>query len=270
MFAAALRAELAVRAKKYAVSQSLVHAESYGEAAVVCFPPQAGSLHGNFLDASYRAIAANPEWRPRLEKVHTSARRSLPPSEHGRWRELDSCMSSDALLMNVFCYPRLLASVGVRRLLEVDAGCTLQFGFPARVPLKSGRVDRTEVDLLVGNTLVEAKLTETDFQRAPKPRMDTYRDFEQIFDAGQLPQSEKFFDSYQILRNILAAHATRASLCVLLDARRPDLLERYYAVLRSVRSADLRTECRVLTWQELARVLPGKLRAFLLVKYGIE
>ncbi len=172
--------------------------------------------------------------------------------------------------MNVFCYPRVLACAEVRRILEVEAGVVPQFGYPARVPLKNGRVDRTEVDLRLGSLLVEAKLTETDFQRAPKRRLDGYRDFENVFESERLPQSAEFFESYQILRNVMAAYASGRSLCVMVDERRPDLIERYYAVLSCVQPIELRTVCRVLTWQELARVLPGKLRAFLRGKYGIE
>jgi hypothetical protein len=32
----------------------------------------------------------------------------------------------------------------------------------------------------------------------------------------------------------------------------------------------LRTACKVLTWQELSRVLPASMQAFLAVKYGIQ
>jgi hypothetical protein len=56
---------------------------------------------------------------------------------------------------------------------------------------------------------------------------------------------------------------------VLLDARRPDLREQWYAVMSCVRSMDLRTRCKVLTWQELAQALPVRLRNFLGLKYGI-
>lgn len=270
MFAAALRAELAIRAREYAVAASLAHAESYGDAPVVCFAPVGDAAHGNFLDASYRAICANREWRRRLAKVHTSARRSLPAIAQGRWRELDSCMSSDALLMNVFCYPRVLARAEMKQILEFDAGAVPRFGFPARVPLNNGRFDRTEADLRLGDLLIEAKLTETDFQRAPKSRLDRYRDFDLVFQRERLPQSETHFDSYQILRNVLAAYASDKSFCVLLDARRPDLIDRYGAVLSCVQPVALRTMCRLLTWQELAHGLPGTLRVFLRAKYGIE
>jgi hypothetical protein len=265
-----LRLELAQRARIYAAARAAPYSESYGEPSVVCFRTFGDSAHGNFLAASYKAICGNPEWRRRLQKVHTSARRSLPAMEQGRWRELDSCMSSDALLMNVFCYPRVLANTELRRALEVEAGGAVQFGFPARVPLKNGRFDRTEVDLRLGDLLLEAKLTEVDFQRTPKVRLHAYRDFDKVFDVEGLPQSKQHFDSYQIIRNVLAAHAGGRSFCVLLDARRPDLMERYYAVLSCVLPVELRTVCRVLTWQELAQTLQGKLRAFLSVKYGIE
>jgi hypothetical protein len=68
---------------------------------------------------------------------------------------------------------------------------------------------------------------------------------------------------------VLAAYALDLSFCVLLDARRPDLIEDWYAVMRCVRPMDLRTRCKVLTWQELAPALPSSLQCFLELKYGI-
>jgi hypothetical protein len=75
--------------------------------------------------------------------------------------------------------------------------------------------------------------------------------------------------SYQLLRNVLAAHALDLSLCLLLDARRPDLTEDWYEILRCTTTSELRSRCRVLTWQELAPCLPSALQEFLNVKYGI-
>lgn len=183
--------------------------------------------------------------------------------------ELDSCNSSDALLMNIFCHPRVLRSGAICALLGVEAGVMPHFGYRARVPLKGDLFDRTEVDMQLGNLLVEAKLTETDFQRADKLELSKYRDFLDVFDHKRLPQTESHYLSYQLLRNVLAAHALRCSFCVLLDARRPDLQEAWYAVVMCVKPVELRTALRVLTWQELARMLPRKLRAFLAEKYGI-
>src|SRR5580693_1733182 len=146
-FASALRRELAVLAQKYAQSEALPHCLTYGEAPVVCFAPyEDGTRHGNFLRQSYATIRANPAWNLRLAKVHTQGRHCLPRTERGRWMELDSCVSSDALLMNIFCYPSALRSRKISALLGVDRGHTPCFGYKARVPLASGRFDRTEID----------------------------------------------------------------------------------------------------------------------------
>lgn len=269
-FASILRHELAARALKYAQSKALMHSLSYGQLAVVCFGPDETLRHGNFTAKSYKAILANPAWRQRLGKVHTQGRRSLPATERGRWMELDSCMSSDALLMNIFCDSTVLRSANTSAMLGTSAGSVPHFGYKAKVPLASGRLDRTEVDMRVGNLLVEAKLTEGDFQTAQKCVLANYRDFHEVFDSEELPQTEVSYLSYQLLRNVLAAYALECSFCVLLDARRPDLLEAWYAVMRCVKPIDLRTALTVLTWQELAGTLPTQLQIFLAMKYGIE
>jgi hypothetical protein len=75
---------------------------------------------------------------------------------------------------------------------------------------------------------------------------------------------------YQLVRGTLAARATGASFCVLCDGRRSDLVEEWYRVISAVRSAELRSRLKLLTWQELAETLPVDLRDFLRVKYGIQ
>jgi hypothetical protein len=91
--------------------------------------------------------------------------------------ELDTCTSSDALLMNIFCSPGLSRGGKVEALLRSDPGTSPCFGYKARVPLANGKFDRTEVDLRLENLLVEAKLTEGDFQTAKKQVLLSYRDF---------------------------------------------------------------------------------------------
>jgi hypothetical protein len=270
-FAAALRRDLAIRAQMYAQAESLPHCLSYGEAPIVCFEPyDQGSRHGNFLRQSYKAIGASPDWRKRLAKVHTQGRRSLPKTDRGRWMELDSCASSDALLMNIFCHPRVSRDGKTSALIGAEEGEPPVFGYKARVPLSSGRFDRTEVDLRLGNLLIEAKLTENDFQSAAKNVLLAYRDFTDVFDLRQLPQTESRYLSYQLLRNVLAAHALQCSFCVLVDARRPDLIDAWFAVMRCVRPVELRTKLRISTWQELAKAASTTVKDFLAVKYGIE
>ena len=187
-----LRRELGYRAEQYAHTHGLPHCLSYGQPPTVCFEPyDEGARHGSFLPSTYKAILRNSNWRHRLQKVHTQSRKSLPRGDHGPRRELDSCTSSDALLMNVFCCPRVFTDGRVYSLFGVTAGATPDFGFRARVPLTNGKFDRTEVDMRLGNLLVEAKLTESDFQRASKAALSTYRDFPDAFDYEGLPQIDK-------------------------------------------------------------------------------
>jgi hypothetical protein len=183
--------------------------------------------------------------------------------------ELDCANSSDALLMNIFCYRRSVANNRLTAMLGIPSGLTPEFGFRPRVPLRDGKVDRTEIDMKLGDLLVEAKLTETDFQTAPLARIARYRDFEEVFDSAELARSGDSILSYQLIRGVLAAYSTGGSFCVLCDARRRDLIEKWHSVMRAVKSYTLRCRLHVLTWQELATSLPKSLRNFLEKKYGI-
>src|SRR5262249_28325674 len=249
-----------------AKSGRLTHVESYGSAPVIVYAPEAdGQRHGNFIPASYAQMLKRPEWARRMEKIHASGRKSLPRADRA-WRELDSSMSSDALLLNIFCYPGVCRSKAVARVLGTEITDVPEFGHKARVPLSNGRTDRTEIDMKLGRLLVEAKLTETDFQTKARAVVETYRDLKEVFDVRSLPARRDNFVSYQLIRNVLAAHASGANFCVIADARRPDLLEAWHAIMRCARHAELRTRCQVLTWQELSCVLPRKLQEFLEVK----
>lgn len=267
-YAAALRYELSVRNQAFAKTHGLKHQVSYGSQPVVCYEPD-GRTHGNFLPDAYRAILANPHWARRLQKAHTSARSALPPNDRGIWGELDSSNSSDALLMNVFCCPGVFDDGRVYSLLGLERGAAPEFGFKARVPLLGDKFDRTEVDMRLGSLLVEAKLTESDFQTREKAIVESYRDFAEVFDRRVLPKTKDCYLSYQLIRNVLAAQANDCAFCVVCEARRPDLLQAWYEIMRSVRAVELRLRCKVLTWQELAAVLPRALRKVLEEKYGI-
>lgn len=181
-----LRLELCVRNRRYA--RGHMHVESYGDPPVIVYAPE-GGRHGNFFDPAYQAISANPEWLRRFDKVHAQAARSLPTldlSPPRRWRELDSSMSSDALLMNFFCTPAVVSSATLRGALGVEENASPVFGWKARVPFANGRFDRTEVDMRWGSLLVEAKLTEADFQTREARLVESYRNFDEVFDRDQL------------------------------------------------------------------------------------
>jgi hypothetical protein len=320
LFASRLRMELGARNRLHA--RGRLHVESYGNPPVIVYAPEDETRHGNFFDPAYAAITARPEWLRRFDKIHAQAR-SLPKAER-KWRELDSSMSSDALLMNVFCTPEVTALPEVRRMLGVDVQEMPvsqkperempelempEFGWKARVPLSNGRLDRTEVDMRWGGLLVEAKLTESDFQNCHSMVIEPYRDLDAVFERELLPKvpipigrakaSAEFpedysqeeiivaadewqpqnseiqrefisgYASYQLIRNVLAAYAQNASFCVIHDARRPDLREAWFEVMSAVKSAAMRVRLKVLTWQELSVILPEQLQQFLGAKYGI-
>ncbi|AXC12801.1 hypothetical protein ACPOL_3516 [Acidisarcina polymorpha] len=193
----------------------------------------------------------------------------MPRQMERRRAELDCCNSSDALLMNVFCYPGVLARNSVRSILGVDRRAIMEFGFRPYTPLNRNGIDRTEIDLRIGDVLIEAKLIEADFQSAQLPLLQRYRDFESVFDVESLSVRRGMVASYQLVRGVLAAVALNCSYCVLCDQRRPDLIEEWYRIMRAIPSAAIRSQLKVLTWQEIARALSRKQQAFLAEKYGI-
>jgi len=267
-WAAALRYELSVRGRQIAIASGSLHELTAAEVPSVIFGRGENHRHGNFYPASYRNICANPEWARRLAKVHTGSRRASPRAGW-RWRELDCANSSDALLMNIFCHRRTVASRGLSSLLGIAPGLAPAFGYRPGIPLRNGRTDRTEIDMKIGDILVEAKLTEADFQKAPARMIERYRDIDEVFAFGELRKSGDVVFGYQLIRGVLAAHATGGSFCVLCDARRPDLIEGWYSVMRAVTSCVVRCRLQLLTWQELTGVLPRPLQKFIATKYGI-
>lgn len=270
-----LRTELSARGMRYAAAHGLAYGRTDGSVPGIIFACTEDGNHGNFHPQAYAAICAKAEWKRRLAKVHTAHKRMRARADW-RWMELDCANSSDALLMNVFCYPNVVGCAGVRATLGIGAGVVPEFGVKPRTPLKAGkrdngkaRTDNTEVDMRLGDLLVEAKLTESDFQNSRMSLVERYRDVDEVFDVEQLPVRDGRVMGYQLIRGTMAAHASGCSFCVLCDARRPELVETWYAVMRAVRSFELRCKLKLLTWQELAGVVPNELQEFLDEKYGI-
>jgi hypothetical protein len=264
-----LRTELALRALQFAQVRKLLMARTDGAVPGVIFGESDSGLHGNFHPHSYQAIRHHPNWAKRLEKVHTAYKRSRARADWA-WKELDCAHSSDALLMNIFCHPDIVTTAGVPGLLGASLNAAPEFGFKPRTPLSNSRFDNSEIDMRLGSVFFEAKLTESNFQTARLDLVARYRDFDEVFDRDELPRRDDKFLSYQLIRGVLAAHAGDASFCVLCDARRPDLTEAWYRIMRAVRLFDLRCRLQLLTWQELAAYVPADLQQFLAEKYGIH
>ncbi|HEV2644836.1 MAG TPA: hypothetical protein VGU46_00575 [Acidobacteriaceae bacterium] len=212
-----LRRDITARAEHLARTQALLYDTSPGADPAVLFgreeaEPGQPARHGNFHPAAYAGICANPAWLRRLGKPHTASRRSRARKDW-QWMELDSAVSSDALLMNIFCHPQVFdgncLAQPIAALLNVDPGAAPCFGARPGVPLKPSTaartsrkktastesthpVDRTEIDLTLSTAsatlFLEAKLTESDFQTAAPALIDRYRDLDAVFDPARLPR----------------------------------------------------------------------------------
>lgn len=246
-----------------------LHEVTIGALPAMVYRQDEDGRHGNFLPASYRRICANPDWRRRLGKSYSASRSIVRgwENEHG---ELDCSNSSDALLMNVFCYPGVLRRPAVCSLLGIEGGLSPEYGFRPDIPVFETLPDRTELDMRLGELYIEAKLTESGCPAAPARLVKRYRDFEEVFDASLLASQANRYRDYQLIRGVLAAHANQASYLLLCDDRGSDWKGRWFQVIHAVRAADLRTRLKLLTWQELSAALPPALREFLENKYGIR
>ena len=185
--------------------------------------------------------------------------------------ELDSCTSSDALLMNVLCYLGLFLHDPFVRLMGLPATAepALVFGFKPGVPLRCSRTDATEVDLKVEDLLIEAKLTEKDFTRKRADAVARYCGFGSVFESAGLYTQDGYYLHYQLIRNVLAAYRLGSRFRLICDARRDDLIDAACNVLSAGRPPDLLAKCGIVTWQEVARCAPEALQSFFLDKYGI-
>jgi len=264
----ALRDTLRAHAVEWADQSGTLHYNSRGQPPTILFEQAPDGLsHGNFQPNAWRAIMNNAGWGARLNKPHSQSD-ALPADKAESACELDSSNSSDALLMNCFCFPGAL-----QRILDgldiAEADEQIEFGYKAKVPLVDGAADATEIDMRIGSTLFEAKLTEKDFTARPRDHVLRYRDLETVFEISALRSEAGQVSGYQLIRNVLAAAHHHSRLIVLLDQRRPDLLEEWWQVHSAITSTALRLRCGFRTWQQLAAASPPVLARFLSVKYGL-
>ena len=267
-WAGRLKAQLRSRAEALLATTPESGYRSRGTPPTVLFTPAPNEAsHGNFFGPSWSAIQQNAHWKSRLSKAHAQ-RQALPLQYQSNACETDSSNSSDALLMNVVCAPG--ASTVLANILgasPIDA--VPELGWKARVKLESGKDDETEVDMKLGDVLIEAKLTEATFTECPKIHVCKYAALTSVFDVDLLPGTASSFYGYQLIRNVLAAVQHDLKFCVLLDSRRPDLLSEWWAVHTAIINGDLRRRCSVHFWQEIAAALAKPHREFLDLKYGL-
>jgi hypothetical protein len=170
--------------------------------------------------------------------------------------------------MNCFCYPGAAERI-IAAILPSLAYSPPRFGVPGEVALVGGGRDATEIDMQIGTAIFESKLTEHDFTTQSKAHVEKYARFNEVFHISALPQSEDKYHSYQLIRNVLAADQHIWNFYVVCDARRPDLLHEWWKVHSAIKTAELRSRCGFLLWQEIACVCPPELSLFLREKYGL-
>lgn len=173
---------------------------------------------------------------------------------------MQSSNSSDALLMNFFCHPKINTWKGAAKLFDTSSIADISFGVNPNLKWnnKSEKVP-TEIDMQINdNVYCEAKLTEKDFTSKSIKTVKAYDDFDRVFNRYFLIQTKSEYLNYQLIRNILAVYKNERSFYLICDARRPDLIRSFYETVRCVRDNSLRNRCNFITWQDLTKVVGDK------------
>lgn len=218
----------------------------------------------SFHQKSWQAIQANPDYSIRTKKIHSNTLTS------GIY-EMQSSNSSDALAMNIFCFPDFTKWEGVKKIFRFETFTSIQFGFYPQVAKKSSG-DSTEIDVCLNNSVFcECKLTEEGFTQREKENVELYDNFEKVFHTNRLIQNENYYSNYQLIRNILAAYQHKCRFVLICDMRRPDLVKSFHQTTMCIKDdyIDLRTNCEIIYWQDIARACGIELKQFLKVKYSI-
>jgi len=170
---------------------------------------------------------------------------------------------------DIFCYPRIGDRKDILELLQINQ-FNPEFGFKAKLAKKDEKKDNTEIDMIIDDALVEAKLTEGDFTQKRSQVVHQYKDFFEFFSVESLPCNSGSYENYQIIRNLLAAIQLKKRHILLCDKRRSDLVRQYYKTVSCLKEASFREKCKVIFWQEIQRKSGAELKEFLSEKYGIS
>lgn len=268
MYSKLLKIELTDLAHKYGAKHcesSYLHPLSASKEAVIF-----RDIECNFHTESWKNIKSIKHLLARTKKVHSHFPHSTTPI-----LEMQSSNSSDALAMNIFCHPDIGKWTGVQKLLNISSLAAVDFGFKAKVSKMVGNIaesDATEIDVYFkGEIIGECKLTEESFTSKDKTTVEQYVKFKEIFHIGKLSQSDNEYHNYQLIRNILAAEQHKCRFLLFCDMRRPDLARHFIETVSCIqdRYLDLRTNCWIIYWQDIALAAGKDLKLFLKEKYGI-
>jgi hypothetical protein len=252
-----LKNGLTEHAIRFATANNLSFDSSYKSAILF------NNLTDNFYPKCWMEIIKNPEWLKRTKKPHTQVTSFF---------ELQSSNSSDALLMNIFCHPGVNKWSSIAKLFKQKAINPPIFGYNPFLTI-SGKLEPrpTEIDMVLNDEIFcEAKLTEKNFSFDLKMKIERYDKFDAVFEKTLLDQTKTEYANYQLIRNILAADKKKKRFALLCDMRRPDLVKAFYKTIICIKDVNLRNNCEIIFWQDIACCIGNDLRSYLNSKYGIS
>ena len=156
----------------------------------------------------------------------------------------------------------------------VDTGGIMDYPDKRLFEKQKGKFETrpTEIDMVIGTTIFEAKLTESNFQKLKQSSFNSYPIFAEIFDERKLRDCEgSFLPVYQLLRNAAVRRVWECDMVVIIDERRKDLENLFNAFSLSFIDEGEKRKVWLFTWQEIANLIQDQsLIGFLHTKYGID
>lgn len=209
----------------------------------------------SFHPDTYRNIINNKNYVERIKKIHPKVPSIL---------EMQSSNSSDALLMNFFAHPKIKEWKGVRDLVSISSSDDIEFGWN---PVHENENNyKTEIDIRIGNSIIEAKLTEEDFKSKKLNVVLRYLDVEKIVDLQVLTKND-IVSNYQLIRNLITARKYGYKFTLLIDASRIDLLREFYKVKGAIIDKSFAANFNFITWQEMTNCVGDDLKNYITEKY---
>lgn len=209
----------------------------------------------SFHPDTFANICENSEYKKRLDKIHSN----VPD-----YKEMQSSNSSDALLMNFFAHPKIKEWKSLRDLISINESDNIEFGWDPEFENEKNR--KSEIDMRIGDSIFEAKLTESDFTQKKIQVVLTYSDVESTIDLQSLT-NDNIVSNYQLIRNLLAAKKYNYKFNVLIDETRTDLIREFYKMKNAIKIKSLADNFNFFTWQEIADCVGADLKNYIIKKY---
>ena len=209
----------------------------------------------SFHPDTFANISKNNDFKKRLDKPHSN----VP-----NCKEMQSSNSSDALLMNFFAHPKIKEWKSLRDLVSINQSDNIEFGWNPTFSNETNH--KTEIDMKIGDSIFEAKLTEKDFTEKELRVVLAYSNIENIIDLRGLTNNS-VVSNYQLIRNLLTVDKYGCKFNLLIDETRIDLIREFYKVKCAIKNSYLSDNFNFITWQEISNCVGLDLKNFITEKY---